>query len=62
MVVPERTVLTIPSTMTAVLILTIVNTLMKNEQKKIFTGTVSTDIALFMIKKKNVNWQIRLKK
>ena len=24
--------------------------------------TASTDIALFMIKKKNVNWQIRLKK
>ena len=52
MVVSERTVLTIPSTMTAVLILTIVSTLMKNEQKKIFTGTVSTDIATFYDKEK----------
>ena len=43
-------------------ILTIVNTSMKNEQKEIFTGTASTDIVLFMTKKKNVNWQIRLKK
>ena len=38
MVVLEKMVLTIPSTMTAVLILTIVSTLMENEQKEISTG------------------------
>ena len=62
MVVLEKMVLTIPSTMTAVLILTIVSTLMENEQKKIFTGIASTDIVLSMIKKMNVDWQTHLKK
>ena len=62
MVVPGKMVLTILSTMTAVLILTIVGTLMENEQKEISTGTVSTVIVLSMIKKMNVNWQTHLKK
>ncbi len=54
--------LIIPGIMIAVSTWKTVNILMLEESEKIFTGTVSTDIALFMIKKKNVNWQIRLKK
>ena len=41
-----KMVLTIPSIMTVVLILIIVSTSMKNEQKEIFTGIASTDIEL----------------
>ena len=62
MVVPVKMVLTIPGIMTVGLIWKIVNTLMRNERKEIFIGTVIVESQLPIIVMQMPNRIFLLKK